>query len=490
MTLINLSYKLTPVAATGATLEEIRIELLEQLLQARQSQQEGLVLNQTTDCTKKTKFSNVAARELKLPVDIWVPKSSYAWNEMMRSEIYRILSTWQQRCQIAEVLEKSNWELEYKDRPESIKYVKRTQFENIKRSKIIPALPTITKPRITLAKASTQYSALEQFGQYARLYLSLNEREVALDFKIPDKVWKRYPKAKLSRPTIELDGEEIIYNFSLQWEVIPTKSTDTVTAFDLGVSKAFSGASLSANGTVELTRGLSLESSRVDKKIKILDDKIRVLAAKNKRRKLLNTENTHAIIEETRLRAKRARSIESLSWQLAHDMLEYAGDSSIVLEKLTWGQGGPVKFKHSLMTQKLDHVAAKRGKKVKKVNPAFSSRECGKCLARLSPDSSRLSTCESCGFSLDRDDMAAIVLARRASTKVKKIRLKKSGPTRKQVKPRKKVVRIPVKQSGFTGPRLDSRTENIEDIFARLLAEYSEPQGSVYAGWRKRSENW
>ena len=490
MTKISVAYRLSPNNFQRMTENEILDTLRDQLELEQKRQNSALALNQTTDCTARTGFSNTAARKLLLEQDLWSINRQYPWDEMTRSEVYRILATWQQRLSIAELQAEHDYELDYFNRPEAFKFVKQQLWLNIQRSKKIPTLPTVKRARLALSKSSSQYSSLVQDNQELKLYLTTLAGDCSLDFRIPDKVWSQYAGWKATKPTIQLDEhDQVTFTFSLEGAVAPSNPGLGVLGVDLGIKRPYAASKISNKGQTYSIDSTSLEVERDRKTLKRLNRQISNLSRKNEQRGLLHSSNARAQLEEKRLRAKRERVIDNLDWQVAKDVVELAeAGETISLEKLNWGTGGPVKFRHSLQQSKIEHVARKRGRRVLKVSAVNSSHECPDCGDYAVPNSTtRALFCE-CGFSGDRDTAASIVLAKRAS-KAKKFNRMKNVATPRRPKPRRSLI-VLVRKTEYTGSSLARLPVRDSVSKASLAAEYRSPIGAVNAAWHKRSTNW
>lgn len=487
MSKLNLTYKLKPLASVGLGLDDALDSLREQMVLERSRQTEALEINKNTDCTSKTNFSSSAARNLQLPVNLWPIKRQFPWDEMTRSETRRILSTWQHRCQVARVLDEHDYDLDYSARPEDLRFVKQQLWENVKRSKKTPALPRIKSVRLPLSKSSTQYSWIYQEGPRIELYLTTIEGDCLLVFELPDKVYQQYSKAKVCRPDLVLsENDELSFVFSLEFDAPKTVSSiSQIVGLDLGLARAYA-ASVVSGTEVYSFQSESLEVYRDRCSLAKIDEKIKAISSKNKRRGLLGVTNFNATLEEKRLRAKRSRIIESLDWQIASDVVSLVDPGGLIaLEKLSWSGGGAVKFRHGLQQAKIEHVASKRGRRVKRVSASYSSQECPDCSGRVKADSQRVIACD-CGYMGDRDTAASLVIAKRAGAKLTG---KKCQPTPKRPKPRKTLIKM-VRKTGFTGSSLINSTVEASSLEARLMAGYCSPIGTVGATWRKRLTYW
>ena len=483
---VKSSYDLKPVSSEGMTLDLILDNLREQIEDERVRQNNTIAANQTADCTKKVKFSSSASRDLSL-IDTPHRQFScqYSWDEITRSESRRILSVWQRRCSVFSEIELGT---DYSDRPEEFKFFKKSEWDNIMESGEAPKLPVVSKPRLTMSKASSQHCSILQNGRFFTIFIKLFDGEAALNFEIPEKVWERHRGSKVSRPDITIsDDGEITFTFALK-ENIEAESVKGVTVLgvDLGLTRPYAASLITDNEYTHIGSE-SLEVSRDFRSRKKIKEQLDRVWKKNKRREALGVVNENSIREEERLRAKLHRTTDSLDWQIASDVVDFTPNGAvIVMENLSWSHGGPVKFRHSLQQQKITHKAKRSGKRVALVNAKNTSKECPDCGDPVEPNSDRMSICSNCNYEADRDEAASLVIGKR---KRRKETPKKGVPTPKRPKPRKKIKIEIKKRTGFTGPSLTESTVG-DSSGASSVAEYRTPISTVLAQWQKRRENW
>lgn len=491
------SYRLSPIASRGLELETIIDSLKTQLRFERKRQQATICHNKNVDCTAKTQYSNAAARELislkKTPKKSF--RRQYNWDEMTRAETYRLLSTYQQRLAIAKTLQKHDWKLDYIDRPEEHKYVKNQEWNNLQASRKLPTLPRVKSVRLPLSKSDNHAYNLDQQDNKLTLYLGTLKGDCALEFELPSKVLAQYKGRKVSRPDIVLDANDnLSFVFSIDANSPKDKGKVTQSlGVDIGIVRPYA-ASLVTKDKTTVIGSHSLEVERALKGWKRNNERVKALSDKNKRREALGVSNPNAVREEKRLRAKLERQRDSLDWQVANDVVSLTPEGTIIgLELLNWGKGGPVKFRHSLQQAKIEHLAAKEGRRVVKVNPKNSSHECPNCEAFVSPNGKRITNCDACGFQADRDDAGSIVIGKRAlpvSVRPKKQDRTKSQPTpsRPKPRPRNNMRRSSKRKTGYTSSCL-SRATGLSRP-ATLEAGYSAPLSRSLTAWRARSTLW
>lgn len=244
---------------------------------------------------------------------------------------------------------------------------------------------------------------------------------------------------KITRPVLEEESNgNVSFRVAIMEDVPRIEPVHgRVTAFDLGMDSisAFTGVELDAHGR---------RASRIIKPSK-------QLAKMSAHRERLLVEKTRLIIALRReiagdpwsgkaarlrlnLNAVKARVdnlADAIDWRAAVEMVSWACHSGgvLVLENLRWSGGGPVKFRHGGAARRVEHVAARLGVRVLYVNPAYSSRTCQSCGARIPGgcDVNRVLSCSKCGHAEDKDSTAAVILAKRGLNKSDDTRVRRPG---------------------------------------------------------------
>lgn len=123
--------------------------------------------------------------------------------------------------------------------------------------------------------------------------------------------------------------------------------------------------------------------------------------------------------EAKRVSAKATRIKHEISQCIASQVVEIAdqNDSHISLENLSWldAQGG--RWPHAEIQSRIESTAKRYGLKVVKVSAKDTSRTCSHCGGQVSNNSkTRIGSCATCGFSLNRDVSASREIALRATS--------------------------------------------------------------------------
>lgn len=467
-------------------------EALMKMLSESKKVQQNLIKDNKTYKTHKTNYSNTSARGMKLRTTAYskdrLVKSKL--EEIDRAEAYRILVGYQQRLAIARYLKKHNWEVSYKDRPESLKYTKLQYWLNVQRARALPALPEIKSVRFPTNKADNQLLKISfQDKKILVRDFKIWNSKVDLEFIISTKQYTKYNNImKISRPTVFLKDNKIYFDFTV-FEEVESKVEDSeiVLGVDLGVVKPISLAKVSSSGGFSRELECSGISKQLDWQINRLNTELFKVSCKNRRRAVFGIINESAVEQERLLRIKRKRLQELLDWNLATDILGHSEPSEkIVLEKLNFGLGGggnnSRRFRHSSVTTKVAHKAGLVGKTVKLVSAKDTSQLCPICMKRVVHKvSSRLVECV-CGWVGDRDYTGSLNVGKK-ELGIKKLDRSKLVKTSKRPRFRKKkqVVSLDCSVSvGAVSTGICFPSEVTESIALATLFEGSESSDTKF----------
>lgn len=457
MTEVSSTITLKMSSVEGATLDQAEDLLRKMIRESTSRQNAGLKANMTVDCTSRTKFSNAAARDLVLPIpSTKIRLNKFNVDEMDKSEVRRILASYQKRLVLAKFLRSKKWGATLDECKKALGWIDLHLYENVLKSRKIPTFPRIKSAVIPLSKSATQFCDLKYSNSKVVLEnFTLWDRRVDLFFELPAKLINLHPNLeKITRPTIRIDADKVVFDFVLRESVErePIVSTSTLSV-DLGVIKAFSAVRVHSDGRYSEEFTPSVFTDRQSRAAEKLGLEIRRVREKNKSRELLGVQNKEAIAQEKTLILKLQRVNEALDWSVAADILSHSkSGEQITIENLKFNTGGSIgvrRFRHSSVSSKLEHASNRRGKNVKRVSAAYSSQTCPKCQTRNKPDSDRFMHCE-CGWYADRDFTAAVVLGQRG-LKIKKLSSKKNEPTPKRPRNSARKRRIlPYKSTAWT----------------------------------------
>ncbi|WP_156100141.1 zinc ribbon domain-containing protein [Bifidobacterium cuniculi] len=247
----------------------------------------------------------------------------------------------------------------------------------------------------------------------------------------------RYPDAvRVSRPDMRKDSTgNIVFDvvvFVLRPLMQDVSKSAHAVGFDLNADwhGGISGTRLSCNGHVSRPLVVSRNTKRQQDKLeriyvqyrRCLDRLDRLMPWQrasdpdNPADVAAHPKWANLYVQSLALRDKMYRIKEILDWRYAHDMLDHAKPGELVaVERLDpFDNAGRYEFRHGSQLDKLDHVAAKRGQRVVKVNPAHTSDTCPWCNTRIGNlGRNREYECPRCHRTVPRDYGSAINIAKR-----------------------------------------------------------------------------
>ena len=246
---------------------------------------------------------------------------------------------------------------------------------------------------------------------------------ININLRLPENT-ERFGEGRVCRPTIHLNRKNrIVFDIAIERE---TQQRDT---------KKFVGVDL---GKVEPFVATVIESENKHRSAPYHTNYKRrlgsLLKKDQQRRDLVNhlykkaglcekhNRDQHAQVlrtEAKRVSAKATRIKHEISQCIASQVAEIAdrNDARVSLENLSWldSQGG--RWSHAEIQQRIESTAKRYGLKVTKVSAKNTSKTCSHCGGRVSNNSkTRVGTCSTCGFSLDRDVSASREIALRATS--------------------------------------------------------------------------
>ena len=242
-----------------------------------------------------------------------------------------------------------------------------------------------------------------------------------LYFRLPDNE-SRFGDGKVCRPTIRLnDKGQVVFDIAIERKV-HQRDTNKIVGVDLGKVEPFVATVIdpeakyrSAPYHVNYKRRLG-SLVKAEKKRRDLSAHLYERADlcerynRAQRAQILRT-------EAKRVRAKATRIKHEISQCIASQIVSVAekNDAHIALENLSWLDALGGRWPHAEIQHRIEKSAKRYGIKVTKVSAKNTSKTCSRCGGKVSNNSkSRVGTCTTCGFSLDRDISASREIALRA----------------------------------------------------------------------------
>jgi len=244
-----------------------------------------------------------------------------------------------------------------------------------------------------------------------------------IHLRLPDNK-SRFGEGKVCRPTIRLNNKgQIVFDVAIEHE---TKQRDTnkFVGVDLGKIEPFVSTVIDPEDKHRSAPYHTNYKRRLGLLVKKEQERRELASYLYERAEVCSTHNRtdHADVlrtEAKRVSAKATRIKHEISKCIASQVVSIAdqNDSHVSLENLSWldSQGG--RWPHAEIQQRIENTAKRYGLKVVKVSAKNTSKTCSRCGGKVSNNSkTRVGSCASCGFSLNRDVSASREIALRAAS--------------------------------------------------------------------------
>ena len=245
----------------------------------------------------------------------------------------------------------------------------------------------------------------------------------SIHLRLPENT-ERFGDGKVCRPTIRLNSKgKLVFDIAIEHE-IDKRQTKKFVGVDLGRVEPFVAT------VIDPTTKHRSASYHVNYKRRLGS----LVQAEKKRRDLsaylykradvcsIHNRTDHADTlrtEAKRVSAKATRIKHEISQCVASQVVEIAdqNDAHISLENLSWLDTKGGRWPHAEIQQRIENTAKRYGLKVVKVSAKNTSRTCSRCGGKtINNSKTRVGSCASCGFSLNRDVSASREIALRAAS--------------------------------------------------------------------------
>jgi ribosomal protein L37AE/L43A len=429
------------------------------------------------DLSSGSRYSDPLIRKnITIPASVKASRttewSNTAWSLIGdQLEAWRILAPWIQRSRLFDEIQKDS-SLGFSEfrKKHGYEYLDYQLWSNVRRMQVRPSLPNVDSARIIYSKMASQCSGSPWYDRTNGILhwdnVNIGRARVSFTWHAP---WirARYPRralqtGRISRGTIQsvpkishsfgitydedVNGkiragisrtsntvsfnpatDDVKFTFTIK-STLPSirKRMRSVVGVDIGMEShaVISGRRVSLNGSVSGPLTLSHEGSSLQHHVLVLQEKERAVLAKLSRiRQDHEAEaNPRLVNSAVHLHEKLEALKDAMDWAAADSIVKHCRPGDVLAaEELSWSGGGPVKFRHGRQQARVEHLAARRGVKVLKVNPARTSHECPACHAAYDADTRTHSfTCDTCGYTGDKDDAAGFIIALRGLGKLHK----------------------------------------------------------------------
>ena len=241
--------------------------------------------------------------------------------------------------------------------------------------------------------------------------------------RLPDSK-SRFGEGKVCRPTIRLNNKgQVVFDVAIEHEA-EKRDTNKVIGVDLGKVDPFVATIIDPDNKHRSAPYHANYKRRIRSLVKKEQKRRDLSAHLHKRADLCDKYNRtdHADVlrtEAKRVSAKATRIKHEISQCIAGQVVSIAdqNDAHVSLENLSWldAQGG--RWPHAEIQNRIENTAKRYGLKVVRVSAKDTSKTCSRCGGKVSNNSkTRVGTCTTCGFSLDRDVSASMEIALRATS--------------------------------------------------------------------------
>ena len=231
----------------------------------------------------------------------------------------------------------------------------------------------------------------------------------------------RFGNGKVCRPTIRLNNKgQVVFDVAIKHET-DQRDTNKVVGVDLGKVEPFVATVIDPETKHRSAPYHTNYKRRLRSLVKAEKKRCSLASHLHKKADICSIHNRsdHADVlhtEAKRVSAKATRIKHEISQCIASQVVSIAekNDAHISLENLSWLDAKGGRWPHAEIQSRIESASKRYGLKVVKVNASNTSRICSHCGGKTNNKITRVGSCTSCGFSLDRDVSASREIALRA----------------------------------------------------------------------------
>jgi len=234
----------------------------------------------------------------------------------------------------------------------------------------------------------------------------------------------RFGEGKVCRPTIRLNNKgQIVFDVAIEHE---TKQRDTnkFVGVDLGKIEPFVSTVIDSEDKHRSAPYHTNYKRRLGLLVKKEQERCELASYLYERADLCERYNRtdHADvlrIEAKRVSAKATRIKHEINQCIAGQVVEIAdrNDAHVSLENLSWLDAKGGRWPHAEIQSRIKNAAKRYGLKVVRVSAKDTSKTCSRCGGKTSNNSkTRIGSCNTCCFELNRDVSASREIALRATS--------------------------------------------------------------------------
>ena len=242
-----------------------------------------------------------------------------------------------------------------------------------------------------------------------------------IHLRLPDNK-SRFGEGKVCRPTIRLNNKgQIVFDIAIEHET-EERQTKKFVGVDLGRVEPFVATVIDPENKRKSSPYHVRHKGRLGSLVKKEQQRRDLATHLYEKADLYERYNRidHADVlrtEANRVGSKATRIKYEISQCIASQIVSIAdqNDAHVSLENLSWLDSRGGRWPHAEIQSRIKNTAKRYGLKVVKVNASNTSRTCSRCGGRVSNNSkTRVGTCTTCGFKLNRDVSASREIALRA----------------------------------------------------------------------------
>lgn len=268
--------------------------------------------------------------------------------------------------------------------------------------------PVSLAPRLALSATDRHYHSVSVNGSTTVLCMVVSGRWVNFYFKTPGRFLEE--GVRPVAPDIVVDDRgRVVFNWFAK---IPVEKAEFSSRYVVGIDVGRNNAVFSA--VVDVTTGDTVEVSGGNRRIKTLEN--RILRTENQVRSLHKTGRHEEAARHRAGLANRRNELATLVGQEIADLSFRYDNALVAVEDLsgirnTMSHG---RWVRGQMVQRSVDMVESNGGRVLRVNPAHTSQKCHVCGTQMDMRDSRRPRCLVCKVTWDRDENAAINIAKRA----------------------------------------------------------------------------
>ena len=234
----------------------------------------------------------------------------------------------------------------------------------------------------------------------------------------------RFGEGKVCRPTIRLNNKgRVVFDLAIEHEV-QQRDTNKVVGVDLGKVEPFVATIIDPGSKRRSAPYHANYKRRFGSLVKKEQERCELASYLYERADLCERYNRtdHADVlrtEAKRVSAKATRIKHEINQCIAGQVVEIAdrNDAHVSLENLSWLDAKGGRWPHAEIQSRIKNAAKRYGLKVVRVSAKDTSKTCSRCGGKTSNNSkTRIGSCNTCCFELNRDVSASREIALRATS--------------------------------------------------------------------------